>query len=385
MSHANESPKEPFTSRMIVRALLKALIPFILFNLFLVMAQPGRHGLLPTLYNHLIPGRSRLIKDYETDAYRLIDDHVIAQAQPDTFNIVVLGSSEIWGLLSLPDESVPAMMDRSGMIAADGRPVRVYNLAFPIADSFKDLIILEAVLRRGIPVDLVIVSMFDYSLGQGGTHIVSASNLVLRRDVITRYRLPALYSNYGTAADENTLPVIYEAEVNALATWSAMQVRGVIWALSRDDIGEKSSHLREAWQPTVTELSPPLSLQRAHPRPDLLYAFAQLRQETGITVLILDSPLPIEDSEFAPWLREQSYAAGLPLLSCWDTIRDPSAFRDASHMRAETHPLYTRILVHHLSDPLLAGETPLLPARVPPEFAPPQERCKFYPSPRDES
>lgn len=381
MSRTLQAPEEPFTRQMFARAVIKALIPFLLFNLFLVTVRPGKQGLLPTIYNHFIPGRIRLIKDYEADPYRLIDDHIINQAQSDTFNIVVLGSSEIWGLLTVPSESVPAMMDRSGMIASDGRPVRVYNLAFPVADAFKDLMILETVLRRDIPVDLVILSLFDHSLGQASRHVISTSNLLLRREVVTHYRLPALYSNYSSIDDEISLPVIYKAEIDALAAWGGMQLRGVIWALTQDDIGEESSHLREEWQPTLSELSPALTLKRGNPRPDMLHAFAQLSQETGIPVLILASPLPNEDSDFAPWLQDQAFAAGLPLLDCWQAIHNPVLFRDAYHMRSEAHLLYTRILINHLSYPQLANESPSLPVHLVADFVPPQETCTFHPSP----
>src|SRR5688572_19629690 len=132
-------PKEPGTRRMVLRAIMKALCLFFAFNVVYGLIKPVHNGLLPSFYNAGFSGRVRFIQDYEFDAYRLISDHIISSAKSDTFNIVILGSSEMWGIHAMADLSVPVIMDRLNLTAADGRPVRVYNLSHPVPYGLKEL------------------------------------------------------------------------------------------------------------------------------------------------------------------------------------------------------------------------------------------------------
>src|SRR5262245_56123122 len=110
--------KEPFTRGMLIRIAITGLCLFALVNIAYGLLSFAGNGQLPTLYNVVIPGRVRFMKDYEYDPYRMLRDHAVAQAQPDTFNIAILGSSEIWGSRVGPVDSIPVIMDTFGMTTA---------------------------------------------------------------------------------------------------------------------------------------------------------------------------------------------------------------------------------------------------------------------------
>lgn len=375
-----QTPHEPFTGTMLLRALIKALFLFVVFNLVYGVVQPARNGLFPSLYNIVFPGRERFQKGYEFDPYRLLNDHIISQATADTYNIVMLGSSEIWGSRSTPTESIPTYLDKVGMVAADGRPVRVYNLAYPFPYAFKDLVVLEAAVEKQIPMDLVILSTFDVTLSmQWAPHVVSSANLALETSVIKHYGLPAKYFDPESTNRDDIGPVFVPEwqDRDALSAWASMQMRGLLWSFTGDDADEMTITLRNI-PPALKKYFPPLTLARVSPENTMLKAFAQFQRERGIPVIILDAPVPVESNEFAPWLHEQTQAVGLPLIECWNVFPELSRFEDYLHITLETHDLYAHILAQHLSDPAFTA-IPGLPVQLPATFVAPSQSCAVYP------
>lgn len=382
--HTLPLPKAPMTRRMVIRAILKGLCLFFAFNVVYGLIKPFQRGHVPSLYNVAFPGRVRFMKDYEFDPYRLVDDHAISAATSDTFNIVVLGSSEMWGTHSLADDAVPAIMDRYGLVAADGRPVRMYNLGHPIPYGLKDLILMEVLFRREIPVDLVIWSTFDSTLSYYYPyHLIVKSNFDLQIEVIDHYNLTAAYQYAEGIYMGRSIPVFTQLweDRSLVRTWLQMQMRGILWGLTRMDLSNvDANHLTEAYHMDVLEPRLTLTHLDTPPNTDFLYAFRQLSHEREIPVLVLSSPVPFEENEFSPWLQVQTQGIGLPLLDCWDVFRDPTYFEDVYHIRPEIHAPYARILASALSDPQLAAEGPGLPLKLPPDFELSPESCTLYPT-----
>ena len=69
--------QEPFTCAMIIRAVIKALCLYVVFNLVYGAVQPVAKGLLPSLYNVLFPGQTRLFKKVTKD-HRPVEDKALA-------------------------------------------------------------------------------------------------------------------------------------------------------------------------------------------------------------------------------------------------------------------------------------------------------------------
>ena len=380
MTRITDSSQEPFTHRMIIRAFVKALCLFAVFNIGYGILQPSQNGLLPSLYNIIFPGRERFQKGYEFDPYRLLSDHIVSRAQAESFNILILGSSEIWGSRTSAAESIPAYLDASGLRAADGRPVRVYNLGYPFPYAFKDLVILEAAVQQHIPIDLAIVSTFDTSLSLTYfPHTVSSANLSLEKYVIKHYHFPVKYFDPKSVTTQDFASVFLSVwnDRDALLAWSSMQMRGLSWSLLRDDVDNTNVLLRY-FPSSMKSFLETLTLDRMQPEDTMLSAIAQFHRETQIPVLILNAPVPVATNEFAPWLQEQTQALGLPLLDCWDVFHDPYRFEDYHHITSETHALYASILAKGLSDAAFAA-IPGLPLQLNSNVVLPSETCTTYP------
>lgn len=375
-------PEESLVRGMILRIAVKGLCLFILFNVVYGLFQPVQNGLLPTLYNVLFPGRLRFKYDYEFDAYRMVSDHIISEAKPDTFNIAFLGSSEIWGARVAPAQTIPAFMDAIGMTTTNGDPVRVYNLGYPFPYAFKDLIILEAANQYDIPIDLVILSTFGATLTLGSApHAVASANASLETYVVEHYRLPSKYLDATTRTQGDYEPVFlpeWNDRAN-LAVWGSMQMRGILWSILRDDIDSSTAHLRQL-PPSMTAFVDNMTPGVIRPEPEMLAAFARFHQETGIPVLILAAPVPAKENTFALWLQEQTRVVGLPLLDCWQVFRDPAMFESIYHIIPAMHGQYAGILAKQLTDAALASDIPGLPLRLPHELVQPVESCEFFPS-----
>jgi hypothetical protein len=372
--------QEPITRRMLLRAILKGVGLYLLLNIVYGVVNPVQTGRLPTLYNGLFPGRVRFQKFNEYDPYRMVDDHIISTASAETFNIVILGSSEMWGAGTLADNTIPAKLDRMGLVAADGRPVRVYNLAHPTPYAFRDLIILDVVLQRRIPVDLVIVSTFYSSLSLRFIWApVIRANMPLAVNVLDRYHVSSAYVLVDGALMEPWRPFFLHMwdDRDALMIWVTSQINGFVWSMSRIDFDVEQDEL--ALTSGLPRFIDTLQMDSIDPPPtrDFLDGFQRLSQQTGVPIIILDAPVPYDKNEFAPWLQTQTETLGLPLIDCWDLLRSPSDFEELFHIHPRLHDFYVRVLAKHLSDPSLA--IPGLPLRMPADFATPAESCRVYP------
>jgi hypothetical protein len=369
---SERAAREPFTRRMIVRAVVKALCLFAVFNLIYGAIQPVHKGLLPTLYNILFPGRPRFGKGYEYDAYRLVSDHIISRAQSETFNIAFIGSSEVWGLRAVPSGTISAYLTNLGMVAADGRPVRVYNLGFPVPNGIKDLNVLEAVMRQQIPIDLVILSTFEKTL-EVQPHEISSANPYLETETLNHYHLMPVASQIIPSVPNET-PISEWNDRDALSMWLLMQMRGLTWSLTGDDVDMSMLGYRQR-VPSLTEFVPPL--EHIVLQPQILAAFAQFSRERGIPVLILAAPVPVDTYSFSSWLQAQSQTLGLPLLDCWELFDQPEAFENFYHIMVDEDVPYASVLAKHLSDEALS-QVPGLPLHLPADFVRPSDSCAVY-------
>lgn len=380
----SQTQHEPFTRPMIIRAVIKGVMLFILFNMGYGALQPVSYGLLPSLYNHILPGRTRFLRNFEYDAYRMVDSHIVSQASPSAFNIVILGSSEIWGSRTGPAEAVPAYMDRIGMVAQDGRPVRIYNLGFPFPNGIKDLMILDMLARKHLPVDLVMISSFSTTLSVT-SHFVIDANPQLRSEVLDHYHLTSFYESL-LPRTVNIFPLWDDR--TALSAWSTTQLRGLMWTLNHDDMDTWSAGLR-AILPVRDKFPAPNGAFDAYGmRPSdapalekaILRALAQFSQEQAVPLIVLEAPLPVETNQFDVWLQEETANVQLPLLDCWAVFRDPAAFEDFYHITPQTHEPYAHILAKQLSDPAMSRVSSGLPLMLPADFQAPANTCEFHPS-----
>jgi L-fucose mutarotase/ribose pyranase (RbsD/FucU family) len=153
-------PETPYTWRFVRNVVIKGVILFALVNVLFALLNPlSALGRLST-YNTLIPGRPRLPYGENPDrSYNLslqnldalFASHEINRASGDEYRVLVIGDSSVWGVLLDADQTLSAYLNAADLRTSDGKPVRFYNLGYPIQSLAKDLLIFDYALNRTNP------------------------------------------------------------------------------------------------------------------------------------------------------------------------------------------------------------------------------------------
>lgn len=143
--------------RLVLRVLVKAGLLFVFLNLLFAVIYP--RDLLGSLsgYNWLFPGRVRLPhSDVPEKAFNLTTANLAAMfrshelsdpSNRSDFRIAIIGDSSVWGFLLSPDQTFSSQLERQGLVAPDGRAVRVFNLGYPTLSLTKDLMLLDQAMK----------------------------------------------------------------------------------------------------------------------------------------------------------------------------------------------------------------------------------------------
>src|SRR5262249_54358808 len=126
-----------YSAGFVVRVVVRLLLLLVAFNALYLTIQPLNRQAL-TLYNTIFPGRLRLawtdvntLVVNEVRLPRLIADHAVSRPkQPNEYRAIILGSSDVWGYLNRPQETMPVVLDSMGLTTPDGRVLRSYNLSY---------------------------------------------------------------------------------------------------------------------------------------------------------------------------------------------------------------------------------------------------------------
>jgi len=187
--------------RFALRVLARSLLLFLVLNLLFAVTDPLPALGKVSLYNLVLPGRSRLpYGDDSAKAYSvsipslepLMASHELsAGAKPDDgFKVLVLGDSSIWGFLLAPGQTVTAQLNAQDLRTQDGKPLRFYNLGYPTLSLLKDLAILGEALPYEPDLILWFVTLESFPYSRQLDSPVVQHNPRIVRDWIARYRLP---------------------------------------------------------------------------------------------------------------------------------------------------------------------------------------------------
>jgi hypothetical protein len=238
-------PGKPFDRRFVARVLVKTALLFVALNVAFVLLDPLPALGRLSLYSHVLPGRARLPYGENPDAaYNLslfsleamFASHEATRAPAgDEFRVLLLGDSATWGILLRPDETLAGQINAVGLVAADGRRVRAYNLGYPTMSLTKDLLLLDFALPHYEP-DLV-VWLFTLESFDAQTQLDSP--LVAHNPAPVR----ALIERYGLAqdpadprfVDPSTWDRTLIGRRRALADLLRLQLYGVPWAVTGID------------------------------------------------------------------------------------------------------------------------------------------------------
>lgn len=229
---------------MTLRIVFKAALLFVLCNLIFAWANPVDSIGQISIYNWLMPGRSRLPYGEQAESYNLslnslpamFASHEIARPKADDeFRVLLLGDSSVWGVLLRPEATLSGQLNALGLRTDDGKQVRAYNLGHPILSVTKDLMILDYAMRY--QPDLIVWLVTLDSLApenQIGTATDGRPTVPLVWFNAERIRL--LFAEHDLDYGLPSLPPapdLLERSIvgqrRALADWLRLQLYGVMW------------------------------------------------------------------------------------------------------------------------------------------------------------
>jgi hypothetical protein len=338
--------------------LVKGLLLFLFANLAFAACDP-----LPALgrvsaYNRLFPGRVRLpYGDDPTRAYNLslfnleamfASHEIDAGPKPKgEFRVILIGDSSTWGFLLPPEETLAAHLNGAGLRLADGRPVRVYNLGYPVMSLAKDLMILSHAADRYQP-DLIVwpltLESFPYDKQLFPPLLQHNPEPVRMLIHAHGLKLDPLDSGFSQ-------PTFWDRTLAGrrrdLADLVRLQLYGVMWAATGLDL-----ELPETYTPRMEDLPAGETFHNLAPphldRDDLAFDVLQAGMDIagGTPVLLINEPMFVSQGEnsdirynfFYPrWayddyrelLAEVSQENGWQYVDLWDSV-PPSEFTNSA-------------------------------------------------------
>jgi hypothetical protein len=340
-----------------VRLALKTAFLFVLANLTFALLDPMPLLGRISIYNSLVPGRTRLpygdapAADYNVSPFSLeamFASHEIAAAQPraDEFRVLLIGDSATWGFLLPPDATLASALNDAGYLAPDGRRVRAFNLGYPIMSLTKDLLLMDLGLESRPDLIVWLVTLESFPLQKQLYPPLLQHNPERVRSLIARYHLRLSPDDPRFVAD-NFWSRTFIGRRRDLADLWRLQLDGVLWAATRID-----QDIPESYTPRMEDLPADLTFQDFGPNElapedlafDVLAAGAE--RAGAIPLLIVNEPMFLsrgENSdlrynfyyprwaydEYRDWLRQTASAEGWPYLDLWDLLPG-SEFTDSA-------------------------------------------------------
>jgi hypothetical protein len=342
----------------VIQVAWRVLAWFVAFNLLYLIVQPLDHPI--TLYNSVFPGRLRFewqdqrtlqVSVPELKLSRLLADHILSRRkQPDEYRILMLGSSELWGVLRRDEETAPVVFDRMGIQTGEGRRVRSYNLGYISPSAFKDLMILHYILMyRSDEPDAVILFINSNSLGiVSEPNPLYADNADLGLEVMHRYEIQEIeYQSLLNSASmlPGWIRHSFIGERDNISYWLMNQFFGFGWlATGSDQVFPPDGEVI----PFQGGRGADLVRWTIDQQKGTLEGFSTLSKEHHFFMGIVVVPMNFDAPGFVDALAGRTQALGIPLLDC-SMLLPFGEFTDSPlHMSATGHQLLAGEVAHWL-------------------------------------
>ncbi len=230
--------------KSIGRILLKTAVLLLLVNLIFAALYPLEALGHVSLYNWLLPGRERLpygenpAESYNLSTFNLpamFASHTLQRPKAaDEFRVLLIGDSGTWGWFLENEETLAAQLNEMGLMAENGRAVRVYNLGYPVMALSKDLMLLEEALAYNPDLILWPVTLESFPREKQLFPPLVQANPARMRRLITEYELD-LDAQDGRFVDPTFLQRSLIGQRRNLADWLRLQAYGFSWAATGID------------------------------------------------------------------------------------------------------------------------------------------------------
>jgi hypothetical protein len=371
------------------RVVVKAALLFFAVSVVYFATQPMTALNRLTVYNWLVPGRTRLpFADYPAESYNLsilsidqmIASHVIAQPKAaDEFRVVLIGDSAVWGYLLEPHETQAECLNRLKLSTPDGRRVRAYNLGYPKLSVVKDALILRRALDHAP--DLVIWATTLASLYPSD----QLDFEVIKADYATLAALQAEYTfrlwQWPLSPPERSLI----GQRRAIADWVRYQLAGVGWGATGID-----HRIPKFVTPHASDLSASTDILTVYPMRlrtanifveddltlDVVRAGIAWGAAQNVPTLLINEPIYRNQTSEVRWnlyypkwaydsyrvaMQQAAEREGWHYLDRWDAV-PADQFTDTDF---HTTPAATCAYMASLREPILALSAPLADKAIP--------------------
>ncbi|MCZ7670393.1 MAG: hypothetical protein M5U34_26155 [Chloroflexi bacterium] len=230
--------------KSIGRILLKTAVLLLLVNLIFAALYPLEALGHVSLYNWLLPGRERLpygenpAESYNLSTFNIpamFASHTLQRPKAaDEFRVLLIGDSGTWGWFLENEETLAAQLNEMGLMAENGRAVRVYNLGYPVMALSKDLMLLEEALAYNPDLILWPVTLESFPREKQLFPPLVQANPARMRRLITEYELD-LDAQDGRFVDPTFLQRSLIGQRRNLADWLRLQAYGFSWAATGID------------------------------------------------------------------------------------------------------------------------------------------------------
>lgn len=338
----------------LLRVATQALLLYLALNLLVALLVEPRLGRV-SAYNGLFPGRARLpFGESPQQAYNfslfdldaMLASHVVSAAQrEDAYRVFLIGDSATWGTLLRPAETLAGQLDALHLTAADGRPVRFYNLGYPTISLTKDLLVLDGALEYEPDLVIWLTTLEAFPRDKQLSVPLVENNPRRARVLVERAGLDLPTADLRDPGFwERTLV----GRRKALADGIRLQMYGLMWAATGID-----QFYPETYEPAQIDLeADPTFHGKSELSPDdlALEALPAARRMLGERPLLLvNEPILISAGEnsdirynfyyprlvydqYRQVLREAAESAGLAYLDAWDLVPADEFTNSAIHI-----------------------------------------------------
>lgn len=296
---------EPSTRGLVLRVILKAALLFVVLNLFFAFADPLSLLGRISIYNALVPGRTRLPFGENPASYNLslfqldamFRSHEAAVSRPpDEYRVLLIGDSSVWGVLLQPEDTLAGRLNNLELIAPDGRMIRAYNLGYPTISVMKDLLILDRAMAYQPDLIIWLTTLEAMPSHKQTSSPIVQHNAETARTLIERFDLPIAPDD-----PEFVLPAFWDRTIigqrRVLADVMRLNVYGLLWAAT--GIDQYYPETYEMRQEDLEASEEFYGLDQPLDREDLAFEILQagIERADDIPVIIVNEPMFVSEGE----------------------------------------------------------------------------------------
>lgn len=338
--------------RFLSRVVIKALLLFLAANLLLgLWVEPGFGRV--SAYNGLFPGRPRFpFGESPREAYNfslfdlqaMFAAHEVSAAAGAEYRVFLLGDSSVWGTLLRPEETLAGQLNRLGLAAADGRPLRFYNLGYPTISLTKDLLLLDRSLAYQPDLVVWLVTLEAFPRGKQLSVPLVENNPGPTAGLLARYGLDLPGAPAQPTFFERTLI----GRRKALADLLRLQVYGLAWAATGVDQAYPLDYPRAQ---VDLEADPYFHGKETLAQADLALEVLSAGQSAlgGTPLLLINEPILVSAGEnsavrynfyyprgaydaYRQYLSGFTQAQGMAYIDAWDLVPQAEFTNSAIHL-----------------------------------------------------